>query len=247
MEEPVTCWTNGLSGKSSIEQIEDERDIQLSKSVWVTYQDYRHGIGTRRIRCWARRSCLWKAADWTLCAKVLAYRDREHAWDWSFWRSCPAIFPYRSRWKRIRANGTDAKDWVVVLKGIEKNWKPWRNRYEIGEIRYRSHAARTLGELAGVPRTIDNEEIVMTTKIGKDEMRLNVPSSTSTTSTMALWGMSTLWVHMQLAPQSAGLLSPLQNCSGGISSIWESGGAGGKVKDISSTKEMTWSPVGATA
>lgn len=63
---------------------------------------------------------------------------------------------------------------------------------------------------------------------------------------MALNGMSTLWVHMQFAPQSAGLLSPLQNCSGGISSICDKRGDGGNVKDISSTKDITWSPVGAT-
>jgi len=74
----------------------------------------------------------------------------------------------------------------------------------------------------------------------------NLPSSTRTTSTTALCGMSTWCVHMQLAPQSAGLLSPLQNCSGGMSSICESGGAGGNVNEISSTREITWSPVGAT-
>lgn len=56
---------------------------------------------------------------------------------------------------------------------------------------------------------------------------------------MALYGMSTLCVHMQLAPQSAGLLSPLQNCSGGMSSICESGGDGGNVKEISSTSDIT--------
>lgn len=75
----------------------------------------------------------------------------------------------------------------------------------------------------------------------------HIPSSTRTTSTTALCGISTWCVHMQLAPQSAGLLSPLQNCSGGMSSICESGGAGGNVNEISSTREITWSPVGATA
>ena len=63
---------------------------------------------------------------------------------------------------------------------------------------------------------------------------------------MEFIGMSTLWVHIQLAPQSAGLLSPLQNCSGGISASWDIGGDGGNVNEISSTNEMTWSPVGAT-
>jgi len=76
---------------------------------------------------------------------------------------------------------------------------------------------------------------------------ITIPSSTRTTSTTALYGISTWCVHMQLAPQSAGLLSPLQNCSGGMSLSCESGGAGGNVNEISSTREITWSPVGATA
>ena len=71
------------------------------------------------------------------------------------------------------------------------------------------------------------------------ERKRFLPSSTRTTSTIALCGMSTLCVHIQLAPQSAGLLSPLQNCSGGISSICDKGGEGGNVKEISSTSDMT--------
>lgn len=68
---------------------------------------------------------------------------------------------------------------------------------------------------------------------------LNLPSSTSTTSTMALSGMSTLWVHMQLGPQSAGRLSPLQNCSGSMSSYCDISGAGGDRYEISSMREIT--------
>lgn len=63
---------------------------------------------------------------------------------------------------------------------------------------------------------------------------------------MALSGMSIVCVHMQFGPQSGGLLSPLQNCSGGISSICDRGGAGGDLYDISSIKLITWSPPGAT-
>lgn len=51
---------------------------------------------------------------------------------------------------------------------------------------------------------------------------------------------------MQFGPQSAGRLSPLQNCSGLISSYCDSSGAGGDRYEISSISEMTWSPVGAT-
>lgn len=58
--------------------------------------------------------------------------------------------------------------------------------------------------------------------------------------------MSILCVHIQFGPQSAGRLSPLQNCSGLISSYWEMSGAGADKYDISSISEMTWSPVGAT-
>lgn len=71
-------------------------------------------------------------------------------------------------------------------------------------------------------------------------------SSTRTTSTMAFNGMSTLWVHMQLGPQSGGRLSPLQNWLWSMSSYWERIGAGGDTYDISSTKLIRWSPPGAT-
>lgn len=54
-----------------------------------------------------------------------------------------------------------------------------------------------------------------------------VPSSTKTTSTIAFSGMSTVCVHIQLAPQSGGRLSPLQNCSDGMSLICDSIGDGG--------------------
>lgn len=73
-----------------------------------------------------------------------------------------------------------------------------------------------------------------------------LPSSTKTISTTAFSGISILCVHMQLVPQSAGRLSPLQNCSGLMSSYCERSGAGGDKYEISSIKEMTWSPVGAT-
>lgn len=53
-----------------------------------------------------------------------------------------------------------------------------------------------------------------------------LPSSTRTISTIAFNGISILCVHMQFGPQSAGRLSPLQNCSGLISSYWEMSGAG---------------------
>lgn len=69
-----------------------------------------------------------------------------------------------------------------------------------------------------------------------------LPSSTKTTSTIALYGMSTIWVHIQFCPQSGGLLSPLQKTSWSISSIWESGGEDGNVNDISSMRLITWSP-----
>lgn len=58
--------------------------------------------------------------------------------------------------------------------------------------------------------------------------------------------MSILCVHMQFGPQSAGRLSPLQNCSGLISSYCEMSGAGADRYEISSIREITWSPVGAT-
>lgn len=63
---------------------------------------------------------------------------------------------------------------------------------------------------------------------------------------MAFNGISTLCVHMQLAPQLAGRLSPLQNCSGLMSSYCERSGVGGDRYEISSINEITWSPVGAT-
>lgn len=73
-----------------------------------------------------------------------------------------------------------------------------------------------------------------------------LPSSTSTISTIAFTGISILCVHIQLAPQLAGRLSPLQNCSGLISSYCDSNGAGGDKYEISSISDITWSPVGAT-
>lgn len=79
----------------------------------------------------------------------------------------------------------------------------------------------------------------------KDKKNI-LPSSTNTISTIAFNGISILWVHMQFGPQSAGRLSPLQNCSGLISSYCEMSGAGADRYDISSMSEMTWSPVGAT-
>lgn len=63
---------------------------------------------------------------------------------------------------------------------------------------------------------------------------------------MEFSGTSIMCVQRQSTGQSAGLLSPLQNSSGDSSCICESGGAGGELYDISSTKLMTWSPVGAT-
>lgn len=71
-------------------------------------------------------------------------------------------------------------------------------------------------------------------------------SSTRTTSTMAFRGISTLWVHMQLGPQSAGRLSPLQNWLWSMSSYWDKIGAGGETYEISSTRLIRWSPPGAT-
>lgn len=67
----------------------------------------------------------------------------------------------------------------------------------------------------------------------------NLPSSTNTISTIAFSGMSILCVHIQLVPQLAGRLSPLQNCSGFISSYWDRSGAGGDKYEISSINEMT--------
>lgn len=64
------------------------------------------------------------------------------------------------------------------------------------------------------------------------------PSSTSTTSTIAFNGMSTLCVHMQFISQFGGRLSPLQNCSAGMSSICEIIGAGGDTYEISSISEI---------
>lgn len=58
--------------------------------------------------------------------------------------------------------------------------------------------------------------------------------------------MSMTWVHMQFSPQSAGLLSPLQNCSGSISLYCDSNGAGGDMYDISSIKLIICAPFGAT-
>lgn len=76
--------------------------------------------------------------------------------------------------------------------------------------------------------------------MGKSEMQSTyVPSSTKTISTIALSGISILCVHMQLAPQSAGRLSPLQNCSGLISSYCDNSGAGGDKYEISSISEIT--------
>lgn len=74
----------------------------------------------------------------------------------------------------------------------------------------------------------------------------NLPSSTSTTSTTAFSGISTLCVHIQFCPQLLGLLSPLQNCSGFMSSYCERGGAGAAIYEISSIKLSRWSPFGAT-
>ena len=75
----------------------------------------------------------------------------------------------------------------------------------------------------------------------------HVPWSIRMISTIVLYGMSTLCVHMQLAPQLAGLFSPLQNCSGGMSSICEISGADGKVKEISFTRDVKMIPVCETA
>lgn len=90
-----------------------------------------------------------------------------------------------------------------------------------------------------------NQNISFICRIGTS-CHILLPSSTSTISTIAFNGMSILCVHMQFGPQSAGRLSPLQNCSGFISSYWEMSGAGADKYDISSISEMTWSPVGAT-
>lgn len=75
---------------------------------------------------------------------------------------------------------------------------------------------------------------------------LVLPSSTNTTSTIAFNGMSTVCVHIQFSPQSGGRLSPLQNCSGGMSCNCEIIGAGGDTYEISSISEIKWSPPGAT-
>ena len=63
---------------------------------------------------------------------------------------------------------------------------------------------------------------------------------------MAFIGISILCVHIQLGPQLAGLLSPLQNCSGLMSLYCDVKGAGGERYEISSMRDITWSPVGAT-
>lgn len=57
---------------------------------------------------------------------------------------------------------------------------------------------------------------------------------------MAFSGISTLWVHMQLGPQSGGRLSPLQNWFGSISSNWERIGAGGLKKARETHKFGCW-------
>lgn len=67
-----------------------------------------------------------------------------------------------------------------------------------------------------------------------------------TISTIAFNGRSIVWVQAQSGPQFGGGLSPLQNCSGGISYGWDRGGAGGNVNDIPSTNDDIWSPLGAT-
>lgn len=73
-----------------------------------------------------------------------------------------------------------------------------------------------------------------------------LPSSTKTISTIAFNGMSTVCVHMQFMPQFGGRLSPLQNCSGGMSCSCESNGDGADTYDISSISDIKWSPPGAT-
>lgn len=56
---------------------------------------------------------------------------------------------------------------------------------------------------------------------------------------MAFSGISILCVHIQFGPQSAGRLSPLQNCSGLISSYCDTSGAGGDKYEISSISDIT--------
>ena len=59
---------------------------------------------------------------------------------------------------------------------------------------------------------------------------------------MAFSGTSTMWVQRQFGAQSAGLLSPLQNWSGEMSFSCDIGGAGGDTYEISSIKDIRWSP-----
>lgn len=72
-----------------------------------------------------------------------------------------------------------------------------------------------------------------------DDVVVVLPSSTNTISTIAFNGISILCVHMQFGPQSAGRLSPLQNCSGLISSYCEMSGAGADRYEISSMRDIT--------
>lgn len=140
---------------------------------------------------------------------------------------------YRSRCSWNHANGTDDLDLVVELnnetRAALKEEKKWNERKEKSEIQW-----------------VHCFAMCYATNLSRKQI-VQIPSSTNTISTIALSGISILCVHIQLVPQSAGRLSPLQNCSGFISSYCDSSGAGGDKYEISSINDMTWSPVGATA
>lgn len=79
---------------------------------------------------------------------------------------------------------------------------------------------------------------IFKTQLAKTRKNQIIPSSTNTTSTIAFNGISTVCVHIQFKPQFGGRLSPLQNCSGGMSWICDNIGAGGDTYEISSINEI---------
>lgn len=197
MEQPITCVHANVNKQTGGNAGNLPSNARTNSHR--THLDYRPGSVAQRIHYSEQRRYLWAVACRTVDAAVPCDPSREHASGWSSWRWSRASGPCRSRGRPCRANGTDDLNWFVAL-------------FQIGEPK----------------RSVS---VIRDEKLNEQKQHISHcvyrPSSTKTTSTIAFNGMSTVCVHMQLAPQFGGRLSPLQNCSAGMSFIWDSIGDGG--------------------
>lgn len=194
-----------------------------------TYLDYQLWNGEQHIRYLERQSYLSSVANCIVDAINHVDPNRARASNWFSSHLYRVIVQCRRHYSHSHANGMDDLDLVVELKWDKRRFRWWNGLVQ-----------------SVVKKLCESHEENGLRWNGNCEPVNSLPSSTSTISTIAFTGISILWVHMQLAPQLAGRLSPLQNCSGLISSYWDSNGAGGDKYEISSISDITWSPVGAT-